>query len=162
MLRDTPTSARDSWWCYNNNWKNHSPVQSIYLSIILSRICFLLLLRYFLGSMKWDLLINFLIPEPHFILGYITNIHSSLSLLNSFFLPFLSYIYCISAPLWLRSWFANWAPTLFVDHWIKLRMFSVLQFHYWMRESKQKKNLPGGTKGLTWLGPWHASRQATD
>lgn len=147
MLRDTPTSAEIVNGCYNNNWKNPFSVQVLFSLHHLSGSYSLPIVRYFL-VLKWSIA-SISHPNHTPILRYITNIHSSLSLLNSFFLPWLSYIYCISAPLWLRSWFANWAPTfLFVDHWIKLGMFQCqLQFHYWMRESKQKKNLPGGDEG---------------
>ena len=85
MLRDTPTSAEIVDGCYNSNWKNPFSVQVLFSLHHLSGSYSLPIVRYFL-VLKWSIA-SISHPNHTPILGYITNIHSSLSLLNSFFLP---------------------------------------------------------------------------
>ena len=83
MLRDTPTSAEIVDGCYNN-WKNPFSVQVLFSLHHLSGSYSLPIVRYF-SVLKWSIA-SISHPNHTPILGYITNIHSSLSLLNSFFL----------------------------------------------------------------------------
>ena len=151
MLSDAPISAKTVDGCHDNNWKNPFSVQVLFSLHYLGGSYSLPIVGYFL-VLKWSIA-SISHPNHAPILGYVTIIHSFLSLLNSFFFT-LTFLYILHLSPNLVEKLVCKLSSYFSIHWPlnKLGMFQCQhQFHYWMRESKQKKE-PSWWRQRVWLG----------